>query len=359
VGLGQRWLETPRSASPRQLGGPCKPEMPTAFAAFASRDVARETGDPGKALEASPPQPQPRQGFTSSRTGIEPEPRHTDSATGAGASRHDTMATADLAAAHSTDSSAAPSKPSGGRAGHAGAGRDAEPANPSSDREATNAAPHAAPPAQLRKPRENFSSRVLAHPAPSPPAAKGAALRKPEPVEGGRPGPRWGGASRALTAEAVPPLQEMLGRLGVVEAAEAITDEEAAPSLPLTLWRCVFKPRIAVRGAMSTSARALRSVYFGEVLEAYGEPVDGWLKLPHGGFALIRHETLGELLVPLAGTADPSAEQHYLDSYALFCACGKNGAAADVLREGLRAQPASLRLHELARQDGVTAGPAA
>lgn len=92
-----------------------------------------------------------------------------------------------------------------------------------------------------------------------------------------------------------------------VKEEEAWTRVAAAKGAVFkTKWRCVMKPRMVIRSSASVESTPARGLNFGEEIEAIGEPVDGWLSLEDGTFALIRHEKLG-LLLERVGPQDPLA----------------------------------------------------
>lgn len=100
--------------------------------------------------------------------------------------------------------------------------------------------------------------------------------------------------------------------------SSALADGSSGARLPeqveaesaVATWRCVFRPRVAVRAAPDATARLLRSWPFGGKEEAIGPLVAGeWLPLRAGGFARAWDERHGQLLELAVAHADAGGEE--------------------------------------------------
>mmetsp|Transcript_144356 Transcript_144356/g.254489 ORF Transcript_144356/g.254489 Transcript_144356/m.254489 type:complete len:522 (-) Transcript_144356:41-1606(-) len=60
-------------------------------------------------------------------------------------------------------------------------------------------------------------------------------------------------------------------------------------------WRCVAK-RMAVRKERSVKSKIVHCLMMGDEIMVQGEPVDGWVRLLNDHWALIKHESVGQLL---------------------------------------------------------------
>mmetsp|Transcript_69367 Transcript_69367/g.206597 ORF Transcript_69367/g.206597 Transcript_69367/m.206597 type:complete len:693 (-) Transcript_69367:122-2200(-) len=89
--------------------------------------------------------------------------------------------------------------------------------------------------------------------------------------------------------EETPPTEEK-------PALEEAAEKDAYEAPVVSTWRCVIRPRMVVREYMSSDAPAVRGLVYGEEVQVQGKPMNGWVKLVDGGFAMIQHESLGELL---------------------------------------------------------------
>lgn len=122
--------------------------------------------------------------------------------------------------------------------------------------------------------------------------------------------------------------------------AKDLLENEDADATAFSKWRCVFRPKVALRASPSTTSQICGVARYGEVIEVDGEPTEeGWVKLKAGEYALLQHESLGVLLEYVEGgsamaraVARRGARKHRMDESwkahdALLEKCGISGGS--------------------------------